>query len=280
MVQGNARWELLVDGTPTHICPIRAGAGGLISVDWCIDKFATTLAELPSELTESEIMRPDLQLWSDHGWSIYYVPFERVNPAARILLVGLTPGRHQMWRANMAAAQAIRAGRSIPEVLDAASRSGAFAGTMRRNLVQMLDDIGVAKWLGLQTTEVIWTDDSAFELESGTSAVLHPLFKAGGANYGGNVVTDAVRFPVLGAFLDQVLAAELALVPDALIVPLGVSVNGALTRLISAGSVERQRVLEGFPHPSGANGHMRPMFELHKEHLAERVASWSDSHPF
>ena len=80
--------------------------------------------------------------------SIYYVPFEHVNPAAKVFVVGLTPGRQQMWRASMAAAKALRDGLTIPEVLDAASMDGSFSCSLRTNLIKMLDEIGVAVWLG------------------------------------------------------------------------------------------------------------------------------------
>ncbi|MEW6484764.1 MAG: hypothetical protein AB1423_09070 [Pseudomonadota bacterium] len=44
----------------------------------------------------------------------YYIPFDYLNPAARIVLVGITPG-YQQWRdAVTAAQQALLAGRVIP----------------------------------------------------------------------------------------------------------------------------------------------------------------------
>ncbi len=221
--------------------------------------------------------RPELLLWTDHGWSIYYAPFERVNPAAKVLVVGLTPGRHQMWEATMAAARALREDRSIPEALEAAERTGAFAGRMRSNLVCMLDQIGVAKWLGLDSTELLWTDDAARELVSATSAVVHPLFQTGDKNYGGNLDKDARRFPILAAFIDQVLAADVEFVAGALVVPPGVSVNRAVSRL-AIGGLDQRRVLDGFPHPSPGNPNMKRQFEASKVDLTERVAAWSATH--
>ena len=103
-------------------------------------------------LREAQIVRPELRIWDEGPLSIYYVPFERVNPDAKVFLVGLTPGRHQMWKASMAASKALRAGFSIPDALTAASMSGGFAGSMRTNLVSMLDQIGVAEWLGIAST--------------------------------------------------------------------------------------------------------------------------------
>jgi hypothetical protein len=45
------------DGQVTHICPIKTGAGGLISEDWCIDTFAERLAALPDDLSAEQIIR-------------------------------------------------------------------------------------------------------------------------------------------------------------------------------------------------------------------------------
>ena len=59
---------------------------------------------------------------------------------------------------------------------------------------------------------------------------MHPLFQTGDKNYGGNLDKDARRFPILAAFIDQVLAADVEFVAGALVVPPGVSVNRAVSR--------------------------------------------------
>jgi hypothetical protein len=264
-------------GSATHLCPIKTGAGGLISEDWCIDTFAERLAALPDDLSEEQIIRPELLLWGHGPLSIYYVPFERVNPAAKVFLVGLTPGRQQMWRASMAAARALRERLAIPDVLNAASMSGSFAGSMRANLIKMLDGIGVAAWLGLASTSLIWTTQDAAHLEGSTSALLHPVF-VNGKNYGGG----SPRFseePILSAFVDQVLAADLAFVPEALVIPLGKAVTEAVDRIASAGQVDPQRVLFGFPHPSGANGHRKRQYEERRLDLTDQVGQWASRNP-
>lgn len=262
----------------THLCPIQAGAGGLISKEWCIDTFAQKLKDLPEDLREDQIVRPEFLLWEEKPLSIYYVPFERVNPEAKIFLVGLTPGRRQMWEASMAAAQTLRDGLSIPDVLDAASTSGSFAGSMRKNLVSMLDEIGVAKWLGLTSTALIWKTPEGWRLEDSTSAFLHPVFDRGELlhNYGGgDMASKLSTIPILAAFVDRVLAASLQFSPEALVIPLGKAVNAALSRLVSNGSVRPDRVLLNFPHPSGANGHRKSQFEEQKSALTAQVQMWS-----
>lgn len=44
---------------------------------------------------------------SDGAVKIYYAPFEYINPEARIVLVGITPGPTQMVNANNEARQAL-----------------------------------------------------------------------------------------------------------------------------------------------------------------------------
>ena len=262
------------EGLETHLCPIKTGAGGLISEDWCIDTFAETLAALPDDLSEEQIIRPELLLWERGPLSIYYVPFERVNPAAKVFLVGLTPGRQQMWRASMAAATALREGLAIPDVLDAASMSGSFAGSMRGNLVKMLDGIGINSWLGLASTALIWTTPDAAHLGGSTSALLHPVF-VNGKNYSGGSPRISEE-PILSAFVDQVLAANLAFVPEALVIPLGKAVSDAVMRIAVAGEIDPKRVLLGFPHPSGANGHRERQYEERRTDLTDQVKQWAE----
>jgi len=262
----------------THLCPIKTGAGGLISEDWCIDTFAERLAALPDDLSEEQIIRPELLLWERGPLSIYYVPFERVNPGAKLFLVGLTPGRQQMWRASMAAARALREGLAIPGVLNAASMSGSFAGSMRVNLVNMLDGIGVAAWLGLPTTGFMWTRQDAAHLVGSTSALLHPVF-LNGKNYSGGNPSFSEE-PILSAFVDQVLAADLAYVPQALVIPLGKAVTAAMNRIASAGQIDGRRVLLGFPHPSGANGHRKRQYEERRFNLRNQVEQWASRQTF
>jgi hypothetical protein len=260
----------------THLCPIKTGAGGLISQEWCIDTFAERLAALPDDLSEEQIIRPELLLWERSPLSIYYVPFERVNPAAKVFLVGLTPGRQQMFRASMAAARALREGLGIPDVLNAASMSGSFAGPMRDNLIKMLDGIGVAEWLGIASTSQIWTSADAAHLGASTSALLHPVF-VNGKNYSGAGPRISEE-SILSAFVDQVLSADLAFAPEALVVPLGKAVSEAVNRIARAGQLDPERVLLGLPHPSGANGHRSRQYEEQRIELTDQVGRWASRH--
>jgi len=95
----------------------------------------------------------------------------------------------------------------------------------------------------------------------------------GAKNYGGS--PDPLSFPLLRAFVDQVLAAELAMVPDAVIVRLGRTVAALLLAEVDRGALVTERCLFDFPHPSGANGHRASQYETHRDAMAAQVAGWA-----
>lgn len=189
----------------------------------------------------------------------YYAPFDHVNRDAKLVLVGITPGRDQMNKALRAACTALRAGCSEAEALAAAKREASFGGKMRKNLVRMLDHYGVNRRFGLATTNALW--DTGNNVAHFTSALRNPVFylKDGKeTNYSGNT-------PVLASYsgFQDVLADlsnELAEVENSLIVPLGSKVAGVIEQLVTAGRLPLARVLHHdgkvaeVPHPSGQNG--------------------------
>ena len=70
-----------------------------------------------------------------------------VNPKAKVVIVGITPGNSQM--------EASRDGKSEKAI----KWENAFAGVMRPNLVKMLDAIGVNTLLKIATCDTLWTTD-------------------------------------------------------------------------------------------------------------------------
>ncbi|WP_341325816.1 hypothetical protein [Methylotuvimicrobium sp. KM2] len=64
-----------------------------------------------SVLTSSNppvVRDPRLLMEENEGIKIYYAPFEYLNPEARIVLVGITPGPTQMVNANNEAIFSLR----------------------------------------------------------------------------------------------------------------------------------------------------------------------------
>lgn len=65
--------------------------------------------------------------------------FDYVNPKAEVVIVGITPGNSQQ--------KGSREGMSPREI----KRKFAFAGTLRKNMVRMLDYIGLNSLLRIDT---------------------------------------------------------------------------------------------------------------------------------
>lgn len=199
---------------------------------------------------------------------VAYAPFDHVNQNARIVIVGITPGRQQMGNALLECRRQLRAGATHEQALAAAKVHASFSGPMRSNLVAMLDDIGVARLLGLSTTAELWGHRS--DLVHFTSALRYPVF-LDGQNYSGN--PDMRRVPLLKEQHDTWLGDEMRRLPDALFVPLGPKVGDALAELAQRIGLPEARVLTGLPHPSGASGERIAYFlgRKSKEHLSSKT---------
>lgn len=213
---------------------------------------------------------PELVLAEDGPLTVRYCPFDYVNPQAKVVIVGITPGLHQMFLSCREAQRALAEGVEGDDVLRRACDVGSFAGSMRTNLVAMLDGLALPEMLGITSADQLFGERS--DLLHSTSALLYPVFLRA-KNYGGS--PDPRSFPLLRAFVDQVLAAELAMVPDAVIVPLGRTVAALLRAEVDRGALVTERCLFDFPHPSGANGHRASQYETHRDAMSAQIAGWT-----
>ena len=196
--------------------------------------------------------------------SIHYTPFDYVNTAARVVVVGITPGFAQWKNAVREARRQLALGAPLQEVLRAAKYSGAFSGTIRPNLVALLDHVGLQNWLGIASCASLWTADAA--LMHVTAVLRHAVF-VDGKNYNG-ASPDMVGTPLLQAQMLDHFAQEAAALPDAVYVPLGPKVGQALRWLAAQGVLDEARILHGLPHPSGANAERIAYFLGRKDKTA------------
>jgi hypothetical protein len=177
-----------------------------------------------------------------------YSPFDHVNSAARIVIVGLTPGLQQARNALAAMRAALNKGASVETAAAEAKVHASFSGPMRNNLIRLLDHIGIARMFGLGSTAELWGLRS--DLVHFTSALRYPVF-VDGQNWSGQ--PDMLRVPEMREWLERYTGRELESLRQALFVPLGPKVTAALEHLSRAGMIDATRVLSGLPHPSGAN---------------------------
>ena len=240
------------------------------------DAFAPSIRALPElpggqRFAKTDLLTPEFRLHQDENLAVYYAPFDHVNKDAKVALVGITPGWTQMEIAYRSASRDLREGLASEEVCRRAKRRASFAGSMRKNLVSMLNDLRLPACLGIESTESLFAEHN--HLLHTTSAIRYPVF-VGDHNYTGHspklLKTDPLR-----DFVEDVLAEELRLAHEALVIPLGKSVSEALDHLVGAGRLDPGRCLRGFPHPSGANGHRAREFQERREHLRSQLNEWS-----
>lgn len=218
------------------------------------------------------LLTEDFKLAEERRLSVYWIPFERLNAQARIVICGLTPGYGQMLQAFTAAREALNAGLGLEETLAHVDRTGSFAGRMRNNLVAMLDELGMAAALDIPSTAALFADAN-HNLHT-TSALRYPVF-VDGKNYGG-ANPQVPQSALLRSYVTGTLGPELAAVPDALIIPLGKATESCVQMLVSAGQLDEERCLLGFPHPSGGNGHRVRQFRENNARLRQELDDWVD----
>ncbi len=195
---------------------------------------------------------PELIIESAGGYSLRYIPFEYVNPHARLVLVGITPGNTQL-KIAYERAQALLIDR-VPEsdILAEVKKLGAFGGpAVRPNLLRMLRHFRFDHILGIDDLETLW--DVHSDLLYATSVVPQAAFHRGDMFKGSfNQVMDT---PILkDCFIDQFLPALESLNKDALFVGLGDCPRDALTWCVKEDILAPEQVLGAFCHPSTSGG--------------------------
>lgn len=213
-------------------------------------------------------INPQLLISESGALATYYAPFEHVNSSARVVLVGITPGLHQSQVALSELRTRLRAGHDDVEALRLAKETASFSGPMRNSLIEMLDSVGVHFALGIRNCADL------FGIASGlvhyTSALRNPVL-AGGRNYTGNPAI--LRTPYLKSMADQWLAEEIRQLPNALWIPLGKEPTAVLRSFVDRGLLNGDRLLDGLPHPSGANAERIAYFlgRKQREHLSAKT---------
>jgi len=174
--------------------------------------------------------------------------FEYVNPNAKIVLVGITPGNTQLASS--------RAGKTPREI----KRENAFAGAMRNNLVRMLDLIGVNKLLGTETCATLWHQD--FDKVEMTSLLKEATFLKGKMF---NKASAILKSDKLTRALNDGFVHDCSSYSKAcLFVAMGAEVGKVLFDLKDKGIITAEIIV--LPHPSGANSGRVAVFLGSKQH--------------
>lgn len=198
---------------------------------------------------ELSSLDPRLQIFSDEKIDVWYAPLGERQEQPDVWVLGITPGWQQMKIAYDEAGRLLQAGASSADAASAKKPAIAFAGTMRKNLISMLDTLGLAQHMGVNSTADLF---GSGRLRTG-SVLRYPVFNKG-SNYSGPS-PKPLKHSALKRMIEEVLVEELKSVNNCLIIPLGTTVDHVLAHCVAENYVDHNRILSGFPHPSGGNGY-------------------------
>jgi hypothetical protein len=229
-----------------------------------LERFLPALRGLSGPVRLTDELVEAFTIEKESGIRVVWAPFSYIpQKGARVVLVGITPGRFQAERALSTFADALAEGLGLDDAFRRVKTTASFSGPLRANLVAMLDQVGLQKPLGLNTCADLFKPGG--DLVHFTSALHFPVF-INGANYTGT--PDLLCTPILRYWVDTILTDEARRLPGSLWIPLGPRPSKALRHLADQGLIDPMKILDGLPHPSGANAERIAFFLGRKERSA------------
>lgn len=233
-------------------------------------KYCEEIAKL-SGFDKKDILNRKFELFSKDNMSIYYAPHnEIVNKKAKVFIVGITPGWTQTSIAYKTAHDGLIKQFDHESIKKACKRNSRFAGSMRKNLIEMLDDLNLNKKLHICSCLELFQDKD--ELLHTTSIIPYPVF-INHKNYTGSS-PKILENEILEKYLREYFCKEVEQLSSSFIIPLGKAVEEVLEVLIRENVIRKEQCLLGFPHPSGANGHRKKQFAANREKLLSIVDAY------
>lgn len=205
------------------------------------------------------------ELYHEPNLQIYYAPHnEYINTNAKILIVGITPGWSQTQRAYQKAQYGISQNWLDAEICYQCKMESRFAGSMRKNLITMLDELHLQEMLKFTSCSELFNTDN--NLLHTTSLIKYPCFYKG-KNYSGHVPAIGSS-DILKKYVQTEFVEEVNCLSDVrLIIPLGAAVESIIREMNVQPLYQECNVLWGFPHPSGLNVHRKDQFEHNRESM-------------
>ena len=225
---------------------------------------------LKDSCTKEDLMKEKYLVSKEGEIEIYYAPFDYINLDASIIIVGITPGWTQMEKSFKTIINELTKNNDFSLALKKVKSECSFAGSMRSNLIKMLDDLELDKKLHIHSTSELFKIENSF-LHS-TSVIKYPVFN-NGKNYTGSAPSPQ-KSGVLWEQIEKLFIPEIKEFRGKLIIPLGKSVSEILLKIQSENKLNDNFILNGFPHPSGANGHRAKQFESNKESMKKIIKEW------
>lgn len=226
------------------------------------ERFRTVMESMP-ELDKNTMEPLLLQEEPETGLKEYYAAHtDYMDPAAKVVFIGICPGFEQMKLSFDLVRE--DAGKPEAEVLRDAKVRARFGTSMRRNLIDLADRTDLPGLLGLSSSAELF--DPQGHLMDNTALLPYPIFR-NGRNYTGHA-PKIDRSPLLKSICEKQLQKIRDTYPDAVFIPLG---NAVDEQIVKSGVLPEDRVVHGFPHPSGANGHRFRQLEQNLESINTKL---------
>ena len=218
--------------------------------------FKEKIFSLQLPLSEHDLLNSTFLLQKDEKkkLEVYYTPFDYINEKARVVIAGITPGLHQMIKAYTAVIENKHL--SDEELLHQVKKSASFEGTMRKNLIAMLDELELPKHLGISSSSELF--DTASHLVYNTSILPYAVF-FNHQNFNGSR-PNILKTEMLLNYVKNYFMKDISTMENPFIIPLGVNVSKVFDYFYK----EFNLLLKGYPHPSGSNGHRHKQFRENK----------------
>lgn len=238
-----------------------------------LHEYEEVIKQLPikDKYEKNELLIDDLLIEKSVNIEIYYAPHnDYLNSKAKIFIVGITPGFQQMSTAISTARKELELETNIEEIQYKCKVAGRFSGSLRKNIISMLDYIKLNEALSINSCTDLF-EDKDYLLHT-VSLVPHPVFVKK-QNYSGHtpklLKSEFLMKYVYDNFIKELNNIEN--LKDILIIPLGRAVEEVLYKLSEEGIICEKQILKGFPHPSGANVNRVIQLEENRENLIKQI---------
>lgn len=229
---------------------------------------------LQDRYSKEELLIPELLIEKKDTIEIYYAPHnEYINPKAKVFIIGITPGFQQMSTAITAARKGLELGEEIEIIQYQCKAAGRFSGPLRKNIISMLDDIGLNTVLKINSCSDLFAKKDY--LLHTVSLIPYSVF-VNKKNYSGHT-PNLIKNEFLMNYVYENFIKEYGSLENkeqVLLIPLGKAVEEVLARLEAEGRIGKHQILKGFPHPSGANVNRLTQFNENNLDMIKYINEW------
>ena len=229
---------------------------------------------IKDKYSKEDLLIEDFLVDKNGDIEIYYAPHnDYINSKAKVFIIGITPGFQQMNIAMVMARKELELGTDIEKIQYLCKKVGRFSGSIRNNIIFMLDELELNKKLKIDSCRELFGEKDY--LLHTVSLIPYSVFIKG-KNYSGHtpklINSKFLMKYVRENFIEELNSLESA--KDVLIIPLGRAVEDVLLNLSDEGIIDKNQILFDFPHPSGANVNMKTQFNENKEMMKKKIKEY------